>query len=124
MSALDRAKEKWGDGLQPWVILLAQTVDNAGSQSKVATALNLSAGTISQVISNTYKGDLAGIEKRVMGKFGNHDVECPVLGTIGMDRCMLHQSRKADKITTNSQWVRLYRACPNCPNRHLKGDAA
>jgi hypothetical protein len=120
---MQRACLTWGDQPPAWVMLLAGHVDKTGSQRKVASAIGYSAGTISQVISNTYKGDLSAVEKHVIGALEGTNVACPVLGEVRIDRCMQHQSRKAANITSNPMWVRLHRACPKCPNHHSRTEA-
>lgn len=120
--AMMRAKESWGTP-PAWVLALAEECDARKSQAKVARRIGYSPTTVNQVISRTYKGDLAAVEAAVRGAFLGERVDCPVLGPLPRDRCLNHQRQPL--IATNPERVRLYRACRNgCPHSRLGGDDA
>lgn len=109
-----KAGDAWGIDLPDWVKELARRADATG-QKAAGAAINYSAATVSQVISNTYKGDLGCVEEMVRGAWMAAHVRCPVLGSIGRDLCLRHQ--KTPLSTANPMSVRLFHTCRNgCPN--------
>lgn len=115
---LVRARESWGEP-PAWVIAIAGEA-NRTSLTKAAKRLDYSPSTISQVISATYAGDLARVERVANGALMGETVMCPVLGEIGRQQCERHQ--RAPRRVSNSSSLRLYRACRSgCPNSHLHG---
>lgn len=98
-----------------WVVALAGACDQA-SQSAVAKRCGYSPSTVNQVLRNRYAGDLGAVEAAVRGALMAHVVACPVLGEVPSHQCIAHQRRKPAQIGANPTWVRLYRACPTCPN--------
>jgi hypothetical protein len=81
-------------------------------QSNVAKQLGYSAAAISQILSNSYKGDSATILNRVEVVFGGLSVSCPVLGEIPMANCSDEQ--KKPFAATSHQRVALWKACQAC----------
>ena len=96
-----------------WVLVLAQACKNS-SQTSVAAQLDYSASTISQVISNTYRGDVARVKEKVVGAFMGITVDCPILGDIGRDRCIKEQSEPFR--ATSAMRAQLFHACKTCLN--------
>ena len=92
--------------------LLRRAVAEAGSQAKVAIKLGYSSATISQVLSCTYQGTTDAILVRVEEVFGNRVVDCPLLGEVGLGRCV--EERRRPFSASNPQRVKLYRACRRC----------
>jgi hypothetical protein len=84
------------------------------SQSKVAERIGYSPAVVNQVLGGSYKGDLRAVQKAVEGALMGATVECPVLGTIGGNRCLEEQRRPF--AATNPNRVRLFKTCPTCPN--------
>ncbi|CDO60838.1 hypothetical protein BN1012_Phect2625 [Candidatus Phaeomarinobacter ectocarpi] len=116
---LNKARKAWGGDAPDWVEALAEQVDAGPSQNQIAKALDLSAGIVSQVLSNTYKGRMDRIEQRVRGKFMGEKLECPVLGEIGRDQCAREQ--KKDLTFESPIRPRLHRACRSgCPHSRIK----
>ena len=89
------------------------------SQTQVAKEIGYTGAVVSAVLSNTYRGNIANVEKAVRGAYLGATVGCPVLGELQSNRCLEHQ--RAPFAATNHQRVRLYRACRNkCVNSQLK----
>ena len=94
--------------------LLRDAVAAQKSQSKVAKMLGYSSATISQVLSGNYQGALDKVLARVEEVFGTRIVICPVLGEIGLTRCV--SERRTPFSNANPLRVQLYRACMRCGN--------
>lgn len=113
-----RAVNAW-DGEPPdWVLILADACQ-ASSQSAVAKRVGYSAATVSQALSNSYRGDIERVAEMVRGALMASSVDCPVLGTIGRDRCLTEQ--KEPFRATSAHRAQLYHACRGgCPNARNK----
>ena len=115
LTALQKAVAGWGEPLPDWVQVLAARID-AESQSRVATAVGYSDSAISQALRNCYRGgDIAAVEAAVRGAFMGTTVACPVLGQLEVNKCLHHQRQPFR--ATNSQRVRLFKACRRCTHR-------
>ena len=92
MSAIETAKQHWGDKLPDWIEVLATESDKS-SQNKIAQKIGKSSAAISQVLKNIYPGTIANIEAAVRANLmdGTHD--CPVFGSILIRECLENQSR-------------------------------
>lgn len=112
-SSVDRVANEWGAFIPDWISVLAEECD-ASSQRQIAEVLGVSTALISNVLGNKYTGDLTRIEQEVNARFLRSEVDCPVLGTIPAADCFDHQGRQFS--TANPVTVKLFRACPNCPN--------
>ena len=97
-----------------WIERLAVECGRS-SQNRVASALDRSATMISQVLSKTYPGDLAGIEDRVRGVFMDQTVLCPALGDLPTQACQDWRDKAKTFALGNPMRVRMYRACRACP---------
>lgn len=116
------AREHWGAPAPDWVEALAR--ECAGStQRKVAERLGRSAGLISQVLRQTYKGDMAGVEDAVRGAFMGQTVDCPALGLIPTDACQIWRKRSRDFASVNPLRVRMFRACAACPRNQTQKES-
>lgn len=105
--------------LPDWVEELASYADGHGLKS-AGTVISYSPATVSQVISNSYRGDLARVEEMVRGALMAVNVTCPVLGEIGRNACLSHQ--KAPLSTASPSSVRLFHACRGkCSHRRESG---
>ncbi|OQY20109.1 MAG: hypothetical protein B6I36_02380 [Desulfobacteraceae bacterium 4572_35.1] len=82
------------------------------SQAVVSRALGYSASTISQIVSNSYAGDPSAVLQRVEEVFGRTSVECPIMGTIPLGKCV--DTKRRPFAATNSQRVQQYKACKSC----------
>lgn len=113
-----RARAGWGDPPE-WILHLAEACARS-TQTAVADQLGVSGSMLSQALANRYPGDMASLEQRVRGAFMGSTADCPVLGEIGMDRCL--QEQKTPNSAASSVRVRLYRACRSgCPHSRIKG---
>ncbi|MBV1702595.1 MAG: transcriptional regulator [Hyphomicrobiales bacterium] len=108
-----KSRAAWGI-LPAWVETLADAV-NASSQVDVSVRLGLSNSLISQVLSNSYRGDMAAVSRRVAGALMGERVTCPVMGDIGRDHCEREQGRPF--AATSALRTHLFHACRSgCPN--------
>lgn len=118
MSAPQKAlASAWGAEAPEWIQVLASECARS-SQATVGQRIGYSASTVNQVLKRTYQGNLRNVRAKVEGAFMGRTVECPVLGRLNQDACIDHQARPF--AATNSQRVRLYRACRSgCPHSKL-----
>lgn len=117
-SAVETARQSWGDGAPDWVLALAEYCDAKLSQRAAGALIGYSAATVNQILHAGYAGDVAKVEDKVRGALLGETVACPVLGPISKDRCRDHQ--EAPFAATSAVRVRLYRTCHGgCP--HAKG---
>lgn len=85
------------------------------SQAEAARAIGYSPAVVSQVLSGTYRGDVAAVLERVAETYGAETIVCPVCGVIPLGRCA--ENRRKPFSSANPQSVRLARVCPRCPER-------
>lgn len=110
---VEKAEVSWAPA-PDWVQVLAAEVDRRG-QPAAAKKIRYSAATVSQVISNSYRGDLARVEEMVRGALMAATLECPVLGEIGRDRCAAEQQEPFR--ATSAFRAQLFHACrAGCPH--------
>lgn len=114
MSAVETAREFWGDDLPEWVIALAEACDRE-SQNKVAARIERSGSLVSTILRNRYPADTRHIEDIVRGHFMAEHVDCPVLGEIGKQVCRKWRGKAGRFENVNSLHVTMYRACNRCP---------
>lgn len=111
------ARTAWGEALPDWVLALAEEA-NRTSGSDAAKRIGYSGAVVTQVCRANYRGDLDKVEGKVRGALLGAEVECPVLGAIGRDRCFEEQGKK--HIGTSALRTKLYRACRcGCPHSRL-----
>ncbi|KJS43529.1 MAG: hypothetical protein VR71_10045 [Roseovarius sp. BRH_c41] len=122
MSALDTAREFWGEALPDWVAALAEACDR-DSQNKVARRMERSASLVSSILRNRYQADTSLVEDLVRGHFMKATVACPVQGEIGLQVCRKWRGKARHFENVNSQTVTMYRACNRCPV-HMGDDDA
>ncbi|MBK1625220.1 transcriptional regulator [Afifella marina] len=115
-----RARIAWGEP-PDWVVTLAEEATRT-TGAAAARRINYSPATLSQVISNTYRGDLGRVQEMVEGALMASTVDCPVLGEIGRDRCLDEQARPF--AATSTHRAQLYHWCAGrCPHsKQHKGD--
>lgn len=120
MSAIETAKQHWGDKLPDWIEVLATEADKS-SQNKIAQKIGKSSAAISQVLKNIYPGTIANIEAAVRANLmdGTHD--CPVFGSILIRECLENQSRRFCA-SGNPNKIRLFKACRNCKYNKKQGE--
>jgi len=94
-----------------WIKILRNEC-NKSSQAQVARTLVLSKATISQVLSGTYAGKTDRVEEKVLLKFENRQVKCPLLGEISLKACKENQCKDFSSNNMNSR--RLFKACRKC----------
>ncbi len=111
-----RAIERWGNP-PDWIIILAEACSRSG-QKAVGEIIKYSPATVSQVLSNSYRGDLTTLESMVRGVLMSEIVACPILGQMAMDVCSSWQ--KKPFLPTSSHRVRMFQACRSgCPNSRI-----
>lgn len=113
-SFAEKAAAAWGEPLPDWVRELAMLADRDGlAGAERATGYSRSA--ISTALNGKYTGDLGRLEEMVRGALMDVQVDCPVLGEIGRDRCLTEQ--KEPFRATSRHRAQLWHACKLCPNR-------
>lgn len=112
MSAIETARQCWGDNLPDWIEVLAHEADKS-SQNKIAQKIGKSSAAVSQILKNIYPGTINNIEVAVRANLmdGSHD--CPVFGTILIRECLENQSRPFSN-SGNPTRIRLFKACRKC----------
>jgi hypothetical protein len=116
------ARRNWGDALPDWVVVLAEEATRTNGVA-AAKRLGYSPAVVTQVINATYKGDLGAVEQKVRGALMGVEVDCPILGEIGRDRCLDEQRKKFRG--TSAIRTRLYVACRGgCSHSRLKSAEA
>lgn len=118
---LEKACIAWGDNLPDWVDVLAQFCDSH-NQRMAAEEIRYSPAVVTQVLKNTYKGNLSSIEHAVKGAFLAETVECPVLGDLPGNDCLENQRKPFS--SANPLRVQLFRACRACEHNRMKGERA
>ncbi len=117
MSMTEKAAAAWRP-LPEWVRHLAAEAD-AGGQKAAGVKIGYGSSTVSQIISNSYPGNLARVEAAVRAALMRGAVDCPVLREIPADECVRHQS--APFMVGSPVRVQLYRACrANCPHSSIE----
>lgn len=94
---------------------LAEACKRLGTQAKVGVELKVSAPVVSQLLKDSYMGDVDTLADRIRGLYMAETVRCPVMGDIGRNNCLDYQKRPL--AFTNSQRAALHQACKTCPNR-------
>ena len=121
-SPLEIARCFWGEAIPDWVVALAQECGRS-SQNKVAKQLNRSATLVSNVLRNKYSGDMEAVEDVVRGVFMGRCLICPALGQISTAACRDWQALGRTFSNENSERVRMFKACRNCPHAKKEGTA-
>lgn len=116
---LDIARAHWPKPLPDWVEVLANKCADM-TQREVGARIGYSAGMVSQLLRNRYRGNLAAIEEAVRGAWMGAKVTCPVMGSIPTTTCQTWQRKARTFIPTSNHRARMYRACNSCP-RNEKG---
>jgi transcriptional regulator with XRE-family HTH domain len=94
--------------------LLSRVTDELG-QAEVGRRIGRSPSTINQVLHNKYNGNPDRILELIEGEFGESFISCPELGEIPLATCI--EERNKPLMASNSDRVRLWRACLNCDRR-------
>lgn len=111
---LDIAREAWGDGIPDWILVVAGKCSEM-TQRQVAERIGYSAGMVSQLLRNRYKGNLSAIEDAVRGAWMGSTVTCPVMGVIPTDTCQDWMRKARQFVPSSNNRVRMFRACAKCP---------
>ncbi|KNY35709.1 hypothetical protein [Agrobacterium sp. SUL3] len=115
---LEKARTAWGEQPPEWIIALAEAC-NAENQTAIGKRIGYAGSTVSQLLSNSYPGDVGRIEQLVRGALMSETVRCPVLQEIGRDICLGWQRRPFSTASANA--VRMHQACRNnCPHSRIK----
>ena len=115
-SALETAREAWGEDMPDWIAVLAAEAVRT-SQAAVAKRLDRSGAVVSQVLRRTYAADYQRIEERVRGVLMAGQVTCPGLGEIPLQACQDWRAKASTFALGNPTRVRMFHACNRCP-RH------
>lgn len=110
---VDKATAIYGAPLPDWIEELARLADRDGLGG-AEKAINYSRSAISTVLAGKYRGDMSRVEAMVRGALMSETVDCPVLSTIGRDRCLTEQ--KEPFRATSRHRAELFHACKTCPN--------
>lgn len=94
--------------------LLSRAIDNLG-QAEVGRRIGRSPSAINQVLHGKYGGNPEKILELVEAEFGDRTIICPELGEIALATCI--EERNKPLMASNSDRVRLWRACLNCARR-------
>lgn len=116
MSAIETAKQHWGENMPDWIEVLALEADKS-SQNKIAQKI----GKSSAAISHIYPGTIENVEAAVRANLMNGSHECPVFGTILIRECLENQSRPFCG-SGNPNKIRLFKACRNCKFNKRQGE--
>lgn len=101
---------------EAWLDALAAAAAAHG-QGAAAKAIGYRPSVVSQVLKGSYKGNLSAVRRAVEGAFLGATVDCPVLGDIPAQRCRKIQAGRGTRPSaTTPERVKLWRACPACPN--------
>ncbi|WP_457571288.1 hypothetical protein [Desulfovulcanus sp.] len=87
-------------------------------QAGVAWQIGYSRSAVCHVLNGTYKGDARRLLARVRSRFADYQVNCPVLGTITLARCLEEQSKP---FVASGLRVQLKKACARCEYSTVKG---
>ena len=79
-----------------WLQALRQRCE-VTSQEDVAKLLDLSASTVSQVLTGNYAASTARIERKVRGALLHEMVACPIFFELGMHKCQSIQEQPSAK---------------------------
>ncbi len=116
------ATEAWNDALPPWVAALIAACEQT-SQNRVAARLSVSASTVSQLIRNSYPGNMARMEARVRAVLLDKDIRCPALGSISGEACLKWRDRTGKLTSASPAIVAMFRSCRACPLHTKAKDA-
>ncbi|MEQ1696685.1 MAG: hypothetical protein ABL901_12660 [Hyphomicrobiaceae bacterium] len=107
----------WGNAMPDWVVALAAACDQA-PQTEVARRIEYSPAVVSQVLRNTYKGNLKRVEFQVRGLLMEQTLKCPChWDDMGFHACVWNQEIQFDKKRALPGVGAIFRAtCPTCPN--------
>jgi len=118
---VEKARAAWDDSCPDWVIVLAQACDD-GTQSMVGKRLKYTNGSVcSAVIGQSYKGDMALVERRVRGELMSASVRCPATGEISLSVCLDNQQHAKNANRTSSFRASMVLACRQCPISSIGG---
>ncbi|MBS4773403.1 MAG: hypothetical protein KHX55_03905 [Proteobacteria bacterium] len=120
MSAIETAKQYWGESLPDWIEVLANEADKT-SQNKIAYKIGKSSAAISQILKKSYPGTIANLEAAVRANLMNGSHDCPFYGTILIRECLDVQSRPFSN-SGNPTKIRLFKACRNCIHHKKQGE--
>ncbi len=119
-SSLEKAMQAWGADMPQAVRDLAAECD-LSSQNAVAKRIGRSGAAVSQVLSNSYKGDLNAVLTDVESLLTGQQWDCclPYKSAISALEC--RKISKCKLSTTSPLSVRNFRACKQCPNNPNRG---
>lgn len=107
------AAEAWADAPPNWIMALIQACEQT-SQNKVADRLGVAASTVSQLIRNSYPGNMTRMEARVRTVLLEKEICCPALGKISGEACLKWRDRTATLTSASPKIVGMFRSCRSC----------
>ena len=121
-----KARAAWGDKLPDWVEVLAVEAVRTDA-SNAAKRIGYSGAVLSGLFANKYPGDLDRVEAKVRGALMSAVVICPVVGEIGLDRCLNEQ--KMGNTGASLPGSRFFRKCrgigtPKCLHSRIATEAS
>jgi hypothetical protein len=99
--------------MPPFIKALVSACDQT-SQNQVAKRLGYSGAVVSQVIRNSYPGDMTRVETQVRMILIGNVVDCPALGEIQELDCHNWQEQAGALTSAVPTKVRMFRACRGC----------
>ncbi|PZU43900.1 MAG: transcriptional regulator [Microbacterium sp.] len=107
-----KAHAAWGTP-PDWIVALAEEATRATAKA-TAARLGYSTSVVTTAITGGYRGSMERLEQLVRGALMDLKVDCPVLGEIGRDRCLMEQREPFR--ASSAHRAQLFHAC-NTPGR-------
>jgi hypothetical protein len=106
---------------EDWLLVLAEEATRTGLNA-LAHRIKVSSGTLSGVLSGSYKAKTDRIREAVRGALMGVTVTCPALHQdIGREVCIRHQRTPLSTASPSS--VKLYHTCRNgCQHATIEGE--
>lgn len=100
-----------------WIALLKERIEQLGKggAAAVAAELNVSPSAVSGVVNGNYPASTELIEQKVIEKYADEEINCPVLGPMKRAACMnnLSAANKLGVVGSKPQ-RKLMAACLQC----------
>lgn len=114
----DFARIAWGPVVPPWVMALARACDTRGTVV-VAFQLGVETRQVTLAVDNALT-EGADIEQRVQQALLASAVDCPVLGFMKRQACLVIQGRPEDSVYSPPLRKALLATCPTCTHCRAK----
>ncbi len=100
----------WGDNPPEFVRVLANVVEQEGSNAAAARRLGINRASVSTLLANKYPASTDKMAQVIMA--WSSLVQCPVQGPITGEECQ--KERNKPFVGSNQMRIRQYRACRSC----------